>query len=173
MKVNFWKIRVAGCASLMLFALSLVGCLSIPVTNDSDFMVEVLPPSQPGDVDRAKDIVDSFSRKYGYRPISGLTTDGTADDSLYKGFGYTGSLHGLRENKLDRDLRLNGKRLPYLVDLASGKNGELFFSLSLRNREAGKDPVAVEFVQKIQSQFGKPRVRVAMPVTVSQLSIGD
>ena len=136
-------------------------------------MIEVMPPRQPGDVGRAKEIVDSFSHKYGYSPISGLEKSGTAGDSLYNGFRYTGSLDSLAENKLDKDVPLNGKRLPYLIALDSGKDGELFFTLPLRDKEAARDPVAVEFVHRIQSEFGKSRVRVAMPVTTSQLSIGD
>jgi hypothetical protein len=167
------KSILAAYISVVLSALLLTGCLSISVTDDSTLMIEVTPPLQTGDVDRTKQIVDSFSRKYGYSPIPGLNASGIADDSFYKAFGYTGSFDALRDNKLDKDVPLNGKRLPYLVDLASGKNGELFFLLSLRDREAAKDPVTVEFVQTIQAEFGKSRVRVAMPVTVSQLSIGD
>jgi hypothetical protein len=156
-----------------LLSVFLGGCLSIPVTDDSSLMIEVLPPRQPRDADRVKEIVDTFSRRYGYSPIAGLNRSGEAGDAYVKAFGYTGRIEGIRENKLDKDVPLNGKQLPYLVDFCKGKDGELFFGLSLRSRESVNDPVAKEFVQMIQAKFGTSRTRVAMPIVVSQLSIGD
>lgn len=168
----YW-VRSGVAVGIGFLSVILCGCLSIPVTDDSSLMIEVLPPRQPGDLDRAKEIVNAFSRKYDYSPIAGLNKSGEAGDAYVKAFDYTGKIYGIRENKLDKDASPNRKQLPYLVDFCEGQDGELFLGLSLRNRESVNDPAAKEFVQMIQSKFGSSRTRVAMPTVVSQLSIGD
>jgi len=165
--------RIGSLVITGLSTLLLCGCLSIPVTDDSSLMIEVLPPPQAGDVTRATAIVDAFSHRYGYSPLPGLNQEFQAGDAYVKGFGYSGALRTLRENGQSKNVPWSGEPLPYLVGLSEGTSGQLFFYLELRSRDSARDSLARQFVETIQSKFGKSRVRIAMPIVVSQLSIGD
>jgi hypothetical protein len=146
---------------------TLCGCLSIPTTDNSVLMVRVAAPTRPGDIDEGTKLIDHFAHRYGYTKGSGIDPCGRAGSGYVIAFGYSGGLKIIRAYEQPATAPSS---LPYLIDLSEGDRGELFFDITLHDDESA--PVN-DFLNAIDSAYGKVRVKSARPTTHDTLLIGD